>query len=209
MAIDGLSHFDLYSLLFYFASGQGTGVGGLSAAECMSSSLPMGTASSLDRDRVPSPSHEREHEKEHEFEPRDGGGADRVILTDLAEVVPLLEANVVRWRKDIDRRRDRGRDWRRGGVSVQGTDYGSGGGVSDGQVPDVGTEFKVPKVKVRALPWGDRAAANRVLVESSEDGGTGITHILCSDLVSPRRCSNVVPPYYGASAHPRTENRII
>lgn len=158
----------------------------------------MGIASSLDRDR--------EHEKEHEFEPRDSG-ADRVILTDLAEVVPLLEANVVRWRKDRDRRRGRG-----GGMVEEGADananYGTGG-VSDGQVPDVGTE--VPDVKVRALPWGDRAAANRVLVESSEDGGTGITHILCSDLVSPipRRCSNVVREYYGASAHPRTENRII
>lgn len=123
---------------------------------------------------------EREHEKErdHTLGPRAGGGADRVILTDLEEVVPLLEANVARWRSENENDRDRraGRGGSGGGVQ--------GGGGSDVEVPEVP---EVPEVKVRALPWGDRRAARLMLDEPTEDGGTGtgITHILCSDLVRP------------------------
>lgn len=165
---DCLSYFNVYFLFLIFASGQGTGVGGLAAAECMT--IPMGnttTSSLTPLDRV----REREHEKErdHELAPR--GGADRVILTDLEEVVPLLEANVARWKSENDHDRDRR--------------AGRGGGVQGGGGSDV--EFEVPEVKVRALPWEDRRAARLMLDESMENGGTGtgITHILCSDLVRP------------------------
>ena len=83
-----------------------------------------------------------------------------VVLTDLGEVVPLLEANVIRWQA--------------------GMVHGRRGKMAEG-------EFGV-NILVRALPWGDHLAADGLIAEiketlSSGIAEVGITHVICSDLV--------------------------
>lgn len=97
-----------------------------------------------------------------------------MILTDLPEVLPLLETNAIRSRED------HGQEHFSTGVSHgnHAMTLTAGEGLRTKNDVDL---------RVRSLPWGDRAAAERILSEVGE-----ITHILCSDLVSSPRLSNVV-----------------
>lgn len=126
---------------------------GLAAASCLSASTS--TSSTLSSQSL-SP---------HTNDPRKAARAE-VILTDLVEVIPLLEKNIALWRL----------------TSKKAT----------------ATEVCNDDVQVRALPlpWGDREAALKVLDELEADmesgggdergkpGRSGLTHIVCSDLVS-------------------------
>ncbi|KAF8300130.1 hypothetical protein DL93DRAFT_2091052 [Clavulina sp. PMI_390] len=148
--------------------GSGTGVAGLSAASVLASS----SSPSISEDVRSSYT----ANKQTSLSAAHAESADRcrdvIFLTDLPEVVPLLETNVLRWKNELGR-----------AANVE-----SSASASSPSQPTA--EDSRVDVRVRALPWGDRHAAERVFEEArrsqSRDGVEregGITHVLCSDLV--------------------------
>lgn len=146
---------------------------------------------SSDRDRFGEPEYSAgTHDADqHDQEWADGDDdtekdKDVMILTDLPEVLPLLETNLVRWREDRQQKQSR--------ASVSnGNDNMSLHAGKNSTENDL-------DLRVRSLPWGDRAAADSILSEVGE-----ITHILCSDLVSLPRLHNVVFLFFpsGSKGH--------
>lgn len=91
-----------------------------------------------------------------------------MYLTDLAGVIPLVEENVERWRRKSRQ---------------------NGSACFDALKQDV-ADTTVPRevnvdVRAQPLPWGDTAAADRLLATSGKVN-MEITHILMIDLVRTR-----------------------